>query len=66
MAENGTIAYVDTKPACNFHTACTADYDFRTSTGPWAYGCEAAYLENRMHPTLGVGKGQKLEVRSST
>ena len=38
-------------------------YDFRTRMKMWAYGCEPCWERFRLHPTLGVGKGQKYEAR---
>ena len=67
MAENGTVAFVPRLPHCDF---CKmkginrpAEYDFKTSDGPWANGCENHYLKNRFFPELGLGKGQMLKVR---
>ena len=48
-------------PKCDFCDK-RAKYDFRTVYGPWAYGCETHYLQNRANPTLGTGKGQKLQL----
>lgn len=42
-----------------------ARYDFRTRSGPWAYGCAHHYAMYRMWHTLGTGKGQRLEVEKS-
>jgi hypothetical protein len=39
-----------------------AKYDFRTSWGPWANGCEMHYRTNRAHTELGTGHGQLLVV----
>lgn len=58
----GDTARVVELPKCNFHDNCKAEYDFRTIFRSWAFGCEAAYLENRASPELGVGNGQKLGV----
>lgn len=65
MAENGTIAYVDIKPVCDIHKMngnpdIEAEYDFKTYKGPWAYGCESCWKDNRAYNELGTGKGQKL------
>jgi hypothetical protein len=64
MAKNGTVAYVDNKPKCQFtHSVpVQAEYDFRTKSGQWAYGCELHWQMLRLHINLGVGKGQKLEL----
>lgn len=66
MAENGTIAFVNKLPLCDF---CKdkginrpAEYDFKTRLGPWANGCEVHYRRYQLHTELGIGKGQKLEV----
>lgn len=79
MPLNGTVAYVTQLPACNFcamiadmadlngepKTQITrAEYDFRTKDGRWAYGCAPHWEMYRMHPQLGVGMGQRLEVRT--
>jgi hypothetical protein len=73
MAQNSTIAYVTELPECYFckntgtqsekDSPAKAEFDFRTKTGPWAFACMAHYEANRMYPTLGLGKGQRLEVR---
>jgi len=34
-------------------------YDFAARGGKWGYGCERCYEEYRLHPMLGIGKGQK-------
>lgn len=64
MPKNGTIAYVNTLPKCDFHgKEHDATHDFRSFDGRWGFGCEDAYEEHKMHTELGTGKGQKLEVR---
>lgn len=67
MAQNGTIAYVNKLPQCDFphhpDSPPVARYDFKTIGGPWAFGCEAHYQESRYYEELGTGKGQKLEAR---
>lgn len=67
MAKNGTVAYVHKLPLCDF---CKerginrpAEYDFKTRMGPWANGCEHHWITQKAFTELGVGKGQKLEVR---
>ena len=69
MPKNGTVAYVTNLPDCDFASMdsdgdqrCqnTARYDFRTSGGPWANGCEEHYKMYRIHSELGLGKGQRL------
>lgn len=76
MPENGTIAYIAKPKECDFcklladrATRATetvdikqAQYDFRTKTGQWANACSVHWIEHRMYPTLGIGKGQKLEL----
>lgn len=67
MAKDGTVAYVAQMPDCQIHgmmgrKGVPAKYDFKTKDGPWAYGCEACWKDERAYPTLGVGKGQKLEI----
>lgn len=58
------IAKVAKLPLCDFPhaTDIPALYDFATNSGPWAFGCETHYQENRRHSTLGTGKAQRLEV----
>lgn len=70
MPKNGTIAYIRILPPCNFphpmvegQEIVKAEYDFKTKVGPWAYGCEEHYIDNRFYDELGIGKGQKLEAR---
>ena len=62
VASPGTVVAVDALPVCDF-CGKTAHYDFQTIHRPWAYGCEPCYLDNRAHPVLGVGWGQRLIVR---
>lgn len=69
MAKNGTVAYVSKLPQCDLHAAMgapgvEAKYDFKMKQGPWANGCEACWKDNRAFADLGLGKGQKLEVRA--
>lgn len=65
-----TIAIVSKLPDCQFcrHVArrkpTPARYDFRTTTGAWANGCEEHYKIHRAYTTLGTGKGQRLEMNS--
>lgn len=63
MAENGTVAYVAALPKCNF-CENEALYDYKTKTGPWAYGCQQHYEWTRLYSKLGLGKGQKLVVKN--
>lgn len=74
MAKNGTVAFMLVIPKCDFnpenktpeHDDCKADaeYDFLTKMGWWAYGCEAHWKKYRNYEDLGIGKGQKLELRN--
>lgn len=76
-AANGTITYITTPKDCDFckdiaqkanlagqpeYTINKAKYDFRTRHGYWANGCEAHWILNRRHETLGIGKGQQLVI----
>src|SRR6478735_4259544 len=74
MAENGTIAYIDTPKMCDFpHPSLPgnlgapgrveARYDFKTKQGPWANGCTDHYFQHRLYGELGMGKGQRLQMR---
>lgn len=51
-----TTVEVDNLPSCDF---CDEDawYDFKTSGGPWANGCEECFKAN--NGQLGLGMGQK-------
>lgn len=50
------VSYI---PECNFCGDGTrGPYDFATTHGAWANGCEKHYKEFRAAPTLGIGKGQ--------
>jgi hypothetical protein len=60
--KGGTEARVIKLPECDLCGSATARYDFRTRSGPWAYGCSSCYQSNRMYPSLGLGKGQRLVV----
>ena len=46
-------------PQCNFCEEVSR-YDFRTSTGHWAFGCEEHWREHRATNGLGIGEGQLL------
>jgi hypothetical protein len=73
VVKNATIAFVLSIPKCDFnkaantpeHDDCEADaqYDFLTKFGSWAYGCEAHWKKYRQHDELGIGSGQKLELK---
>lgn len=56
--DKATVAVL---PKCDF-CAQTAAYDGRTRMGPWAYMCEAHYVQHGVG--LGTGRGQRLEVAS--
>lgn len=56
---SSTEVKILTRPKCDFCPE-PAQYDFKTYSGSWAYGCEADYEVHRYFDTLGVGKGQKL------
>lgn len=67
MAENGTVVYTNKLPLCDFCKSRSinrpAEYDFKTTLGPWANGCERHWLLHRLYDHLGVGKGQKMILR---
>jgi len=56
--DKATVAVL---PKCDF-CAQTAAYDGKTRMGPWAYMCEAHYVQHGVG--LGTGRGQRLEVAS--
>lgn len=61
-----TVAVVEHLPKCSFCDK-TASYDFKTNiTGQWAYGCYDHWRVYRMFDTLGVGKGQMLQLQKPT
>lgn len=60
---NGTETYVEKLPKCDFCEE-TAAYDGRTKMGPWAYMCELHFKAYGVG--LGVGRGQKLKLRSDS
>ena len=67
MAKNGTVAYVTALPECDIHKmngvpGVPAEFDFKTTSGPWANGCEACWKDHRAYRELGIGKGQRLVV----
>jgi hypothetical protein len=37
-------------------------YDFKTTSGPWAIGCEKCFEKRGMG--LGIGRGQKYELKT--
>lgn len=56
--EPGKVCVVSAIPACNFcQDGTPGPYDFATTLGPWANGCEAHWKQYRVGP-LGVGSGQ--------
>jgi hypothetical protein len=64
--EPGKVVEVTTIPDCNFCSDGTpGPYDFRTTLGGWANGCEAHWVEYRAHDELGVGHGQLLIARKT-
>ena len=56
----GTTAQIHFQPQCDF-CADEAQYDAKTTFGPWAYMCESHW---KTHSTqrLGTGFGQRLEI----
>lgn len=74
MAKNGTIAYVAQLPLCDIckyvgndsekDSPRTALYDVKTKNGPWAFVCEEHRTSHAVSAQLGLGWGQKLEVRA--
>lgn len=76
MAKNGTIAYITSPKECDIckhlgtqsekDSPARAEFDVKTKQGPWANVCAPHRATHAMYPTeLGVGIGQKLEVRSA-
>jgi len=71
VAKNGTIAYVSQIPDCDVckdyyrnwpSMIRKAQYDAKTASGPWANLCEF-HWKLLTYQKLGLGLGQKLEVR---
>lgn len=64
MSTAVTVSVLPSCDLCKFldNVEKPAEYDFRTTDGRWANGCEPHYVEHRMYSTLGTGKGQKLIV----
>lgn len=57
--EPGKVVVVGSIPDCNFcQDGTPGPYDFKTTLGPWANGCEAHWKEHRASGSLGVGQGQ--------
>lgn len=79
MAENGTVAYITEADAktrvcdiCKYigttserESPALAKYDLKTKDGRWANVCENHRKTHAMFDTLGIGKGQRLEVRNA-
>jgi hypothetical protein len=55
--ERGKVVVVPSIPQCDF---CTDPgiYDFKSTFGPWAHGCEVHYHDHAQYSELGEGKGQ--------
>lgn len=66
MPKQGTVAKVVTLPPCDFckmiDIVRKAEYDFKTQSGQWGYGCKTHYEQYRLYQGLGTGMGQKLEL----
>jgi hypothetical protein len=66
MAKNGTVANVTRLPDCQL---CGHDdpssfrYDAMMDDGRWAFMCNRCWHTYRKYPLLGVGIGQRLELR---
>ena len=45
-----------------FESAAKHFYDFKTSCGPWALGCEQCF--KKFGGTLGLGHGQKYDLKT--
>ena len=52
--------FIDALPKCDF-CGVLAEYDGKTSMGPWAYMCKDCFKSFGVG--LGIGKGQKLILR---
>ena len=52
---------VEKLPPCDLCADGTAEYDFKTSVGPWGYGCKFCF--KKYGGSLGLGKGQRLVVK---
>jgi len=61
--EPGKVVVVESIPLCDFCAQNDFEergqYDFKTSFGPWAHGCEAHWKLYRASPLLGGGRGQQ-------
>lgn len=58
MPENLTKATVTEIPICQLCKEHPAEYDGKTSFGPWAYMCKECF--DHVGIGLGMGKGQRL------
>lgn len=57
--KKGEICLVGHIPACDFcRDGTPGPYDFKTTMGPWAHGCERHWEKCRAAARLGVGLGQ--------
>ena len=75
MSKNGTVAYISTPKECDLcktigtqsekDSPARAEYDLKTKMGPWANVCEGHRQSHAMFKELGLGRGQRLEVRSA-
>lgn len=55
----GRVVVVHAIPECDFCGA-PGPYDFKTTFGPWAHGCEACWRENAARPgVLALGVAQR-------
>jgi hypothetical protein len=65
MQENGTLVYVSQLPDCDFckesGEKVSAQFDGKTVFGPWANMCDIHFGQFAIG--LGIGRGQKLEVK---
>lgn len=66
----GTEVEVAKLPDCDIHKydmkkpGVPAAYDAKTRRGPWANMCEECFPREALYTTLGVGKGQRLILKS--
>lgn len=60
----GGIARVSAFPNCDFckmrGITRSAEYDFKTVEGPWAFGCQDHFDGHHRYDKLATGMGQKL------
>jgi len=57
----GTTTQVAALPKCDLCQNADAQFDGKTTFGPWAYMCDECWTTNGVGK-LGMGYGQKLEV----